>query len=68
MVAKEQTTTAAEPFLASLKDTAAKIEELRAQQADIERQQTALDARKNYIANMIPTLNALRQAHGLPPV
>lgn len=56
------------PFLGSLNDTSAMIEQLRGELAEIEKQQRELAARANEVSSKISAWNTLRQTHGLPPV
>lgn len=57
-----------EPFLASLKDTAEMIEELRSELATVEKQRSELAVKVNEINTKIAAFNGLRQAHGLAPL
>ena len=59
---------AEKPFLVSLADTAGMIEAMRQEMAEIEAQRSTLADRANDLTNKVSALNALRQAHALPPV
>lgn len=56
------------PFLAALGDTAAMIEQLRAELDATQKQRADLDEKANDLASKIAAFNTLRQAHGLGPV
>ena len=55
------------PFLASLSDTAAMVEKLRAELEAIAAQRRELDQKASELNSKISAFNALRQTHGLPP-
>ena len=55
------------PFLQSLRETADMIDELRAELSEVQRQRRELELRENSLTVRIAALNALRQAHELPP-
>lgn len=56
------------PFLSSLDDTAAVIDQLRVELLTVEAQKRDLDEKANDLYARIAAFGALRQAHGLPPV